>query len=248
MKETANLVVDDVASSENGLELAVGTPLLNNGEIVYYLVGSYKYDVLNDVLSAINISAHNNAYIINKDGQILGNRDTAMIHDKKNIQDIVTSQGTSDRISDQLGADTIDSSNGRSLLGYSPIRGTNWNLIITVPHNDFMAPANNAIILSVGITVCLLALVTGVSIYSAHRIERSLQIVTHRIGLLADGDLKPKWSQSKLKMKPDDVDHEAKRLTVSTPISQSSPAFSATWQSAILTFMSTASSMATLWL
>ena len=207
MKETANLVVDDVASSENGLELAVGTPLLNNGEIVYYLVGSYKYDVLNDVLSAINISAHNNAYIINKDGQILGNRDTAMIHDKKNIQDIVTSQELRTQIlSDQLGADTIDSSNGRSLLGYSPIRGTNWNLIITVPHNDFMAPANNAIILSVGITVCLLALVTGVSIYSAHRIERSLQIVTHRIGLLADGDLKTK-------MEPVETQDETRRLS-----------------------------------
>ncbi len=207
MKETANLVVDDVASTENGLERAVGVPLSSNGETMYYLVGSYKYDVLNDVLSAINISAHNNAYIINKDGQILGNRDTSMIRDRKNIQDIVTSQELRTQIlSDQLGADTIDSSDGLSLLGYSPIRGTNWNLIITVPRNDFMAPANGAIILSVIVTLCLLALAAFVTICSARRIERSLQIVTHRIGLLAEGDLKTK-------MEPVQTQDETKRLS-----------------------------------
>ena len=63
LRETQNLVIDDVASTDGALELAVGTPILADKDLLYYLVGSYKYDVLNDVISNINLSAGSTAYI-----------------------------------------------------------------------------------------------------------------------------------------------------------------------------------------
>ena len=63
--------MDDVDSAGGELELAMGIPVMSGEELHYYLVGSYKYDVLNDVLSNINLSANGEAYIVNWEGEIM---------------------------------------------------------------------------------------------------------------------------------------------------------------------------------
>lgn len=56
MKETGGLVVDDTAVDAGNLQVAIGMPVTDmDGGAAYYLVGDYKYDVLNDVISNINI-------------------------------------------------------------------------------------------------------------------------------------------------------------------------------------------------
>lgn len=40
LQETQNLVVDDVTSSPEGLELTVGTPIMAGEDLLYYFVGS----------------------------------------------------------------------------------------------------------------------------------------------------------------------------------------------------------------
>ena len=49
LQETQNLVVDDIFEYEDALELTIGLPILNaDGELNYYLVASYNYDILSD--------------------------------------------------------------------------------------------------------------------------------------------------------------------------------------------------------
>lgn len=191
MGETQNLVIDDVASSSNGLDLAIGMPVLSDGEILYYLVGSYKYDVLNDVLSNINLSANGKAFIVSQEGQVMGNRDTKLVEENTSLADSLQSEDIAEKVvSGETGVETMEASGSVDLVSYAPINGTNWYLTILVPRSDFMGPANASILLSVAITLVLLILAGGMTLRFASRIQKSLKGVTERIGLLAQGDLK----------------------------------------------------------
>ena len=67
MQVTNNLVISDLTiGAGNELEIIIGTPVFSEGKIINYLVGSYKYDILNDVLGNLNTSLNSTAYIINE--------------------------------------------------------------------------------------------------------------------------------------------------------------------------------------
>ena len=66
---TQNLSVGVPVCYDGLWQLCVGIPILNkDGEMLFYLIGSYKYDMLNDVLSNINIGRKGNAYILDSQG------------------------------------------------------------------------------------------------------------------------------------------------------------------------------------
>ena len=55
LQETDNLTVYSSTIFQNKLGIAIGMPMKENGETVLYVVGVYKYDTLNDVISALFI-------------------------------------------------------------------------------------------------------------------------------------------------------------------------------------------------
>jgi len=90
MEETANLVIDDTEVSGDELQIVIGTPVMQNDQTAYYLVGSYKYDVLNDVLSNINVGATGTAFIINEDGTFMAHQDTENVKGNLTIYEGIT--------------------------------------------------------------------------------------------------------------------------------------------------------------
>lgn len=189
--ETQNLVIDDVTSSDGELEFAVGVPIMSNQKLLYYLVGNYKYDVLNDVLSNINLSVNADAYIVNQEGKIMGNRDQGLVVDQANIQDEAKLKGMLEKVSSGVtGISVMEASGETSYVSYAPINGTRWYLAVIVPQKDFMGPADESILFSIAVTGILLALAIMFTFRFSSKIQKSLKKVTGRIGLLAKGDLK----------------------------------------------------------
>lgn len=190
LKETQNLSIDDVGDADGALELAVGIPVMSGEELLYYLVGSYKYDVLNDVLSNINLSANGEAYIVNWEGRIIGSQNTELVRAGEGLEAATGFEGIEKRVtSKETGVATMGKSVDSAYISYSPINGTRWSLAIIVPQKDFMGPANAGILLSLVITGILLLLAGIYTMRFSLRIQRSLKGVTDRIGLLAQGDL-----------------------------------------------------------
>jgi len=190
LEETQNLSIDDVSSADGELELAIGIPVMSGEELLYYLVGSYKYDVLNDVLSNINLSADGEAYIVNWEGRIIGSRNTELVMAGEGIQEATGFEGITEKVtSKETGVTTIGKSVDSAYVSFAPISGTRWSLAVIVPQKDFMGPANTGILLSIVITGILLVLAGVFTMRFSSRIQRSLKGVTDRIGLLAQGDL-----------------------------------------------------------
>ncbi len=192
MQETQNVVVDDVNVSGEQLEFAVGKPINDNeGELLYYLVGSYKYEVMNDVLNSINISANGEAFIVNEDGKVMGNRDTQLVQDQIDLAEYTGSEKLEDKgVSGETGVVTIGQGKEAKQVSYVPINGTNWYLAVIVPSSDFMGPAQDSIMMGIVLTVVMLVLAFLIIVGFSSKIRKSLKIVTNRIELLEKGDLK----------------------------------------------------------
>ena len=201
MQETQNLVIDDIFEHDEVLELAVGRPILNaEGELNYYLVGSYNYDMLSDVLSSINISGNGEAFIVNADGQVMGHRNTDLVRESTDMAVYLGAEAIENKVvSGETGVMAYEDKTDTKWVSYVPINGTNWYLAIIVPRNDFMGPANDSIQLGIYITIALLFVAGLFTISYAAKIKHSLQGVTNRIELLADGDLKSPTEVSRTK-------------------------------------------------
>ncbi len=192
LQETQNVVVDDVNAGKEELELAVGKPISDkDGELLYYLVGSYKYDVLNDVLSSINISANGEAFIVNADGKVMGHRDKELIHSQTDLAGYMGSEELEENVvSGRTGIMALPQDKGSKLASYVPINGANWYLTVIVPESDFMGPAEDSISMGLILTALMMILAVLIIVGFSSKIRKSLKIVTNRIKLLEEGDLK----------------------------------------------------------
>ncbi|WP_010258008.1 response regulator [Treponema primitia] len=192
IRETRNLVIDDTSVGANGLEISMGIPI-NETAAPLYLVGSYRYDVLGDVLNNININARGAAFIINEEGNLVAHRDLGRVFSKEHIsrslgygqavQDIVDlmKQG-------QTGSASIAGAEERIFISYAPIRGTLWSLGIEAPRIDFIAPLRVAVIVSV--IFMLAAIVFFIIVYNAalrHILTTPLRLITENARDLALG-------------------------------------------------------------
>ncbi len=199
MQNTVNLVIDDTqADTQSGQpEIVMGAPLTKRvGDdtiITGYLVGSYKYDVLNDVLSNINIGSSGTAFIINDDGKYMAHRDITSVSAEKSIWDDL---GSGDDVKSlvaaitdgRTGAMRVNGAHGPAYFCYAPVRGTNWALAITAPRSDFTSDMHRAILTSSIITLVLLVLViVFFSLFTKKTLTTPLRLLTDNASELAHG-------------------------------------------------------------
>ncbi len=193
LTNTGNLVIGDPYDDNGQLQLTVGIPYTVNDETAGYLVGSYKYDILNDVLSMLIVGSTGSACILNEEGIVIGDRDTANVAARKNLYDSAPSSAvkeTYDKVlAYQTGSDMIPFEGKKSYIGYAPIPGTNWTLLIHAPKIEFMDTVISSITLSALLSVLFLALGAVWIITVSQKISVSLTSATRRLQDLANGNL-----------------------------------------------------------
>ena len=193
LTQTGNIVIGEPYYENNILQLCVGTPLKNGDELKGYLVGSYKYDILNDVLSMLILGNTGSACILSEDGTIIGDRNFQNIIDKKNIYNLYSSNENKkiyDKIlSFQTGSAIVDFDGINNYVGYAPIPGTNWALMINAPEIEFMGSVFLSILVSIILSVVLLIISASIIVPMSKRISNSLSLSTKRLQELANGNL-----------------------------------------------------------
>jgi signal transduction histidine kinase/CheY-like chemotaxis protein/HAMP domain-containing protein len=214
MQETRNLAIADTHAGEAGehrygtsslsertvLEITMGAPVSAEREILYYLVGSYKYDILNDVLSHINISTGSTAYIINRTGKFMAHRDMSLVRSgdslfsefstnsfRQNTRNYIGTIFTRMNMG-HTGSVRIQTPEGPKFLSYAPVRGTRWTLVIETLRADFMGAARQGVMTSILITLFLLILFTlSFNIFIRKVLTEPLRIITENARRIAMG-------------------------------------------------------------
>lgn len=195
LEETANITIGTPEYKDNIWQLSVGIPLNSTeGTPVTYLIGSYKYDLLNDVLSNINIGNGGLAYITNSSGDIIADKDIISMKKKRNLYKLYKSRSSKHIFDSMLGFQTDSGSvflnYKQHYIAYSPIAGTNWTLMIAAPGNDFMKILLLSVLASIIVIIALQIITRKVIVKVASQISSSLSLATNRLDLLSSGDLK----------------------------------------------------------
>ncbi|MDE5907657.1 MAG: HAMP domain-containing protein [Lachnospiraceae bacterium] len=191
LQETDNLTTDASTRFQDQLGITMGMPVKEDGETVLYVMGVYKYDTLNDVISGINLGRHGMAYMVNHAGTVTGHPDQSLILSGSTmIQLSGGDQETVNRVtSDETGAAEFSADGKNMLVAFSPIRGTQWSLVIQVPKEDYSSYINGAMAVAVLATFVVLMISILLVLRLARSISRPVKSVTDRMIALSGGDL-----------------------------------------------------------
>ena len=185
IKETNNLVIQDTELGVHGLEIIMGLPM--NEE--YYLICSYPYDVLSDIINNINVGDGGSVFIINADGVYIAHQDVSKVYMKELLKkDLNQGSEIDQMIGGQTGSASLNSTMGKSFLSYSPIRGTMWSFGILVPRSNFTGPLKAAIMVTIFSTIVILFCFVLVFAAAIKKILSSpLSAITENARKLAEG-------------------------------------------------------------
>ena len=191
LKETDNLTIYNSTIFQDKLGITMGMPVKENGETAFYLVGVYKYDMLNDVLSSINIGKNGMAYMVNREGIVTGHPDQSKVQAKSTLLQL--GGGNEEAIKSvttgETGSTEFDINGQQMLVAFSPIHGTQWALVIQVPKSDYNNLINGAMIVAGICTLAVLFISILVILRMARSISKPVKNVTNRMLGLSDGDL-----------------------------------------------------------
>ena len=154
LTKTENIVIDEPFYENNVWQLCVALPMKKDGEVDSYLIGSYNYDILNDVLTNINMGVTGSSYIINEEGTIIADKEQENMQKHENVYELYPSKRNQDifnnMINFQIGSESMYLKGVRHYVAYAPVPGTNWTLIVDAHRREFQTT------LFVSVFVCIL--------------------------------------------------------------------------------------------
>lgn len=191
LQETDNLTTYTKTTFQDMLGITIGMPVKEDGETAFYVVGVYKYDTLNDVLSSINIGKNGMAYMVNREGIITGHPDQERVKAGATLLEL--SGGSEEAIKSvttgETGATEFVIDGQKTLAAFSPIRGTQWALVIQVPKSDYDNLIDQAMVAAGICTLAMLLISILVILRMARSISKPVKNVTSRMVSLSNGDL-----------------------------------------------------------
>ncbi len=191
LQETDNFTTASSTIFQEKLGVTMGMPVKEDGETAMYVIGVYKYDTLNDVISSINLGAHSTAYMVDRKGNITGHSDQSLVLSGSTLTQLGGEDADSlSRITaGETGATEFPVDGEHILVAFSPIRGTQWSLVLHIPEADYSHTINSAVYLAVAATMAVLVLSILLVLHLAQSISRPVKSVTSRMVSLSDGDL-----------------------------------------------------------
>ena len=191
LRETDNLTTDSATIFQDKLGISMAMPVKKDGETVMYIAGVYKYDTLNDVISSINLGRHGMAYMVNRQGIVTGHPDQSVIQAGSTLAQL---NGGNEKAVERVttgetGAIEFPVNGENMLVAFSPIRGTQWSLVIQIPKSDYNHLINAAMLAAVLATLAVLAVSILLILRLSRSISHPVRIVTDRMIALSDGDL-----------------------------------------------------------
>ena len=191
LQETDNLTINPSTIFQGKLGIMMGMPVKEEGKTAFYVMGVYKYDTINDVISSINLGRSGMAYMVNREGIVTGHPNQSLALNQSSLAQLSGgNQGAVERVTTGETAATEFSIDGEKMLvAFSPIRGTQWSLVIQIPKADYSHFINGAMLVAILSTLVFLAVSILLVLRLARSISRPVKRVTDRMVAFSNGDL-----------------------------------------------------------
>ena len=200
MMEAGQPATFDVQATFDGdLEVIIGSPIIRDGEVLYYLVVGSDYDVLNDIINSFTISAESTAYIVNNQGRYMVHREINMVL----LRETMFTHARDDGLAGVLYG-IIEQMNRREagtarfggigsprILSFAPLEGTPWNLVVETSRDDFLATIYRGVVMNMQFAFLLLAvLVIVANLFIVRLVTKPLNAITDHVKRLGEGSFR----------------------------------------------------------
>ena len=158
---------------------------------MYYVVGSYKYDVLNDVLSNLHIGYGGYAVIVNQNGTICSAPDTIFVQNKTTVSELYEQNSDIITLFDRIytGETGIQSMSPKWRKNidflYSCKRYKTWYMALFMPREEIKAGEQRVIMMNIMITILMYCHYCSSCYYDSRKNIKALGNVKDRIQKLA---------------------------------------------------------------
>jgi len=195
MLNSNDLSIENTSTGINGLEIVMGLPIHREWLASIYLVGSYRYDTLTEVLRNIRIGDNCIAFITDDDGTLIAhNVEPELVAAGGSIAESLgggpeTEQVISMMKLRQTGSQVISTGNNTPIyISFVPIHGVSWSLGLVTFRRDFTGAFNEA--LTNSIILGIIILVVSIFIFRillSHVLTNPLRKITESANSLANG-------------------------------------------------------------
>jgi len=186
-------ISEPLASKTTGDQvIAFATPVKNvEGEVIAVLVGTYRFDIIAQLIKVAKIGDDGYAYIINREGMVLYHKDGKMIStnvltlDSESLVDL-----TQKMIKGDSAIGHYVYNGDEKFMAYTPLKVNGWSVAITTTESDVTEELNkllqnSALIFVIAILVIIL------SVYMiVHRLVKPIRALGASAQEMAKGNLR----------------------------------------------------------
>lgn len=180
-------------------------PIITDGSFDGIVYGAVDADFLVDIVSDLGIGERGVAYIIDKNGNVIGHPDRSFVEQHSNIIEIAKEDKGVQSVADvnlkmlqgESGFETYNYYGDKKLVGYAPIEELGWSLAIEMSEFEFKSSIGLSTALIYGVAAIVIVIALIATIRLARSIAEPIKACSDRLALLSQGDLQaavPKFS------------------------------------------------------
>lgn len=170
--------------------VTVATPVVRNNEITGVLYGARDGNQLSVIASNIRFGETGYAFMINKNGVVIGHPERDLVSSETNLINLGTEDPLYSDLAKVISEEIVNRENGfsefqyknrRNYLAFSTVEDTDWYLIVSAQENDILSGLshlrNNILIAS----LLLVVLAFGVTLFFSKQISKQICVVVEQI-------------------------------------------------------------------
>lgn len=197
-----------LGTTDNMLEIAISTPIKENGNIKGVLIAYIDASKLSAIVSNVSIGKSGNAYLINKEGNIITHNDSLLIgtklldtvkdnSDSENMKQILEKMTSGERGAGEYKVDASE-----KYIGFAFIESTGWSIGVEVSGSDLLAEIPEFQVKVV--IVCVIFIVLG--LIFGYVVAKSMTKRLGKIGTIVEDMAKGNFTKSNIgKMRNDEI-------------------------------------------
>jgi len=194
---SGELTLSDLTFDENNQPIfTIAAPIVINDRQTGVFFGRKDGMALSQMVSEISYKETGYAYLINNEGTAVAHPNSEWVLSQNNlIAQAATNPDYADlaalaqhMITREVGSGSYDFEGAEKLVGYAPVEGTPWILVLAVESSEILAQVNA--LTNTLITLCLIVVAVGavISFFVSTGIARPIHKITLAAQQIADGN------------------------------------------------------------
>lgn len=180
----------------NDLVVTYAVPIKDKDKVKGVLVSVRDGNALSTLTNDIKFGSSGEAFVINKEGSIVANKDKNLVVQMYNAFEEVKKDSDlkslveleKQMVSGKEGVGEYTYKGISQYMGYAPIEGTNWFLAITAQKSEAMGKVYNLLRAMVIISIIILAVGMVITYFIACGISNPIKIASEYLSVVAAGD------------------------------------------------------------